>query len=351
MQRLVVRFILAMLEKMGVGKWIEYAILRPIIIASERFLINIESNIAAQINKWVSGGIVADGIYEIFEVVIKKYIERLIGKSLDNIDRETVLTALGEFASELAQIELKKRYDIDVPIKPMYPVDKFLENLGYVMASVANNKIGSHVFSTFLPPNNLKQEIDAWLLNELVVSTGIQLSTIFDKDLIKKIRQEALGMIVDTLKSHLASISQNAVQQLLAGDAAAYSNLTFTVRREFIKDGIRYLGYEEVTLSNREQIRAFNVAVLDRFTNQLEIFCSNQIKDLVQNGFENFDVVPASMYTMKQLTSNYGIYNAKTNRLESRNGLASMDIQKQKNRARQARFRLTHKENRTWVHK
>lgn len=235
---------------------------------------------------------------ENIKAVIISWFKKVTGEVIDNIDGESILHAGGRAAAKTFSKKLRQKYGFDCPITDFYS-DTIIDELGEWLAELANKqiKLGLHtdvdVFTSFMPPDNIIDELDAFICGELNRKLGTNIESVLAVDDLETELKLAVFERAQTEFTNLAARAKGEVINQLQGE------LTDTVI-----DG-------NIVFSKAQKM----AIISDIGTRTIE-------------KFSNFNLLGV------QLT---GGYVSNRTRIH--------------NKMRQREYRRTHKENRVWVDK
>lgn len=228
-------------------------------------------------------------------VIFKDYLSEAFDEVIESLDFEELKHTAGRAAARDLKRQLKNRYDIDFEIEDLYS-PTIAEEFGQFFAHLLNERINialdrqGEIFSTLIPYDNIVPELDALLVEELELKLEINITSVLQNPtLLNDIKTQ----IAEKLITEFYNAMESAKLEAMARLKAQFNNNQI----EGYKKAIEALDYLLPSLQS---------TIIAGINKRIPIFA--QIK-----------------FTPR--------------------------LDKIKNKLRQARYRLTHREQRIWVEK
>lgn len=144
--------------------------------------------------QWFSSVILAalkgeDGL-EWAHDIIKDAIYKAYGIDIDELTKEEMLDAAGRVVADEMHKKIYDRYGLEFPIENVRS-ETLVEDLGIWFADIMNVQVSARLgyevepFTTFLPADELPQQIDAFVSEGLTNALGVQVDSVLDIDSVK----------------------------------------------------------------------------------------------------------------------------------------------------------------------
>lgn len=185
---------------------------------------------------YVKGAVEGSEIILNMKEAVRKWLSKILGNVVESLDKEAILTAAGAAAAKTFSEKLELKYGITCDIDNFYS-ETLAEELGEWMADIVNEKISKAmgketiIFSPLFPPDNIKSDIDSFLVAELNTRLNLQVGSILETPPTQLIREVKTQMI-DKFSLKISEVAYREKGKLLAA-----------AKKKYIKDFQEFLRY------------------------------------------------------------------------------------------------------------